>query len=162
MQYTIRMAQSSDLFRLEEIYAGARRFMAENGNPNQWGTMHPPREQLERDIEQDKLYVIADEYLIRGVFFFSLGEDPTYAKIFDGKWSSNQPYGTIHRIAGDRSGGILRAAVAFAKTQIGYIRIDTHADNIVMQNALNKLGFQQCGIIYVEDGSPRIAYDLIK
>ena len=159
---SIRKSTANDLPAILALYADARRFMAENGNPNQWGTVHPPREQLERDIEQEKLYVIADEYLIRGVFFFSLGEDPTYAKIFDGKWSSNQPYGTIHRIAGDGSGGILREAVAFAKTQIGYIRIDTHADNIVMQNALNKHGFKQCGIIYVEDGSPRIAYDLIK
>ena len=45
------------------------------------------------------------------------------------------------------------------ENKIGYIRIDTHEDNYVMQNALAKQGFRRCGIIYVEDGTTRIAYD---
>lgn len=35
-QYTIRHAVDSDKERICEIYAFARKFMAENGNPNQW------------------------------------------------------------------------------------------------------------------------------
>ena len=31
-----------------------------------------------------------------------------------------------------------------------------------MQHLIEKNGFQRCGIIYVEDGSPRIAYEKIK
>jgi RimJ/RimL family protein N-acetyltransferase len=42
--------------------------------------------------------------------------------------------------------------------QIPNIRIDTHRDNAIMQHLLEKNGFVKCGIIYVEDGSPRIAY----
>lgn len=39
------------------------------------------------------------------------------------------------------------------------MRIDTHENNKVMQHLIKKNGFQECGIIYVEDGSPRIAYE---
>lgn len=32
----------------------------------------------------------------------------------------------------------------------------------IMQHLICKNGFQKCGIIYVEDGSPRIAYEKIE
>ena len=38
------------------------------------------------------------------------------------------------------------------------LRADTHADNKVMQHLLESEGFTRCGIIQVEDGTPRIAY----
>lgn len=162
MTYTIRHAEETDLSRILEIYHKARLFMAQTGNPNQWGTDKPAREQLEADISQKRLHVITDEQGIHGVFYYYLGDDPTYHEIEDGAWRREDTYGTIHRIAGDGSGGILRQAVAFALTQCPYVRIDTHADNRVMQRAIAKAGFERCGIIYVEDGSPRIAYDLFR
>lgn len=162
MKYTVRPAKPSDLERIEEIYAYARAFMAKNGNPNQWGKTNPPTAQLRKDIAEEKLFVMADGGDIHGVFFFWIGEDPTYNRIDGGAWRSDTPYGTIHRIAGDGSGGILRTAVAFGEEKIGHLRIDTHADNHVMQSAVTKLGFQRRGIIYLANGSPRIAYDYIK
>ena len=40
--------------------------------------------------------------------------------------------------------------------------MDTHGDNIVMQNLLKKLGFVYCGIIHVEeDDDPRLAFEKI-
>ena len=161
VKYTVRPAQLSHLGRIEEIYGIARDFMARNGNPHQWGKTDPPAEQLLQDIAEEKLFVITDGEVIHGVFFFWIGEDPTYKRI-DSTWRSNLSYGTIHRIAGDGSGGILKTAVAFAEDRIGHLRIDTHADNLVMQRAVTGLGFQRRGIIYLEDGSPRIAYDFIK
>ena len=50
----------------------------------------------------------------------------------------------------------------FALARISHLRIDTHADNRVMQRAVEKVGFTRRGIIYIADGTPRIAYDLIK
>ena len=92
---------------------------------------------------------------------FILGEDPTYARIYDGAWNHSSPYGTIHRIAGDGSGGILHACISHCENVIGHLRIDTHHDNVVMQNAVRKEGFRECGIIYIADGMPRIAYDRV-
>lgn len=161
MEYLVRNAKMEDLDRIEAIYAYAREFMAKTGNPNQWGKTNPPRQQLERDIEESRLYVVTDGYAIHGVFYFYIGEDPTYAKIYDGDWHSDKPYGTIHRIAGDGSGGILHTAVNFGRQKIDHLRIDTHEDNKVMQRAVAKQGFKRCGIIRIADGSPRIAYDLL-
>lgn len=161
MNYTVRPAVSGDLERIEEIYAYARSFMAQTGNPNQWGANHPPHAQLVQDIEDRKLYVITQGVQIHGVFFFSMGTDPTYNVIYEGAWHSDAPYGTIHRIAGDGSGGILHTAVQYGKQFIHHLRIDTHEDNKVMQHAIAKAGFRRCGIIHISDGSPRIAYDLI-
>ena len=162
MEYEIRKARWEDLPRIEEIYAYARSFMAASGNPNQWGKTNPPAAQLKRDIENRLLFVVTEGEQIHGVFYFYIGEDPTYHTIEDGVWASNTPYGTIHRIAGDGSGGILKAAVEFCSKKICHLRIDTHHDNIVMQRAVEKLGFIRRGIIYIADGSPRIAYDRIK
>ena len=161
MEYTVCPAQLPDLGRIQEIYGYARDFMEKNGNPNQWGKTYPPIEQIKRDIAEGKLYVITDGQIVHGVFFFWIGPDPTYQKI-DGTWRSDSPYGTIHRIAGDGSGGILKTAVAFAEERIGHLRMDTHEDNRVMQSALTELGFQPSGMIRLEDGSPRIAYDYLK
>lgn len=161
MSYQIRTAKREDLPRIEEIYAYARQFMAEHGNPHQWGKTTPPHDQLVRDIEEKKLHVIVRDSMIHGVFFFWIGEDPTYGYMEGGTWRSESPYGTIHRIAGDGSGGILRAAVEFGLSRINHLRIDTHHDNLVMQNALSRQNFQKRGIIYIDDGSPRIAYDRI-
>ena len=160
MNYTVRDAVSEDLVRIEEIYAYAREFMAKNGNPNQWGKTNPPHEWLVDDIEKRLLHVIEDENGIHGVFYFYIGEDPTYGEIEDGFWRSTAQYGTIHRIASDGSGGILRTAVDFCRNFSNHIRIDTHHDNVVMQNAVDRLGFLRSGIIHLANGSPRIAYEL--
>jgi len=161
MEYQIRKAMGEDLPRIEEIYAYARKFMAETGNPNQWGNTTPETSLLEDDIRKGDLYVLIHEGMIHGVFYFYIGADPTYGIIEDGQWRSDTPYGTIHRIAGDGAGGVLAAAVAFGKTKINHIRIDTHHDNKIMQRAVAKQGFQRSGIIHLANGSPRIAYDLL-
>lgn len=160
MNYTVRNAVSEDLPRIEEIYAYARDFMEKTGNPNQWGKTNPPHEWLVEDIRQGLLKVITAEDGIHGVFYFYIGEDPTYGEICEGAWRYREPYGTIHRIASDGSGGILRTAVEFCKKHINHIRIDTHHDNVIMQKAVAKLGFEKSGIIHLENGSPRIAYEL--
>jgi len=159
MEYRIRKAQLADLSFILDLYAGARAFMADHGNETQWGQSYPSQELLRQDISREKLYVITDAEGIHGVFYFAIEPDPTYAVIQDGQWHSEDSYGVIHRIAGDGSGGILRTAVNFVAGQIPYIRIDTHRDNYVMQKALTKLGFSRCGTIYVEDGTPRVAFD---
>ena len=159
MEYSVRNAQMSDLPVIEAVYARARQFMAETGNPNQWGKTSPPTGQLVEDIEKGTLYVLTNETGIHGVFYFALGADSTYAEIYEGSWGIDAPYGTIHRIASDGSGGVFSAALAFCKGIISHIRIDTHQDNKVMQHVVEKHGFRRRGIIYIADGSPRIAYE---
>ena len=135
--------------------------MRQSGNPNQWGTDKPKKEWLEQDIEKGNLYVGENDGEIHFVFAFILGADPTYSYIEDGNWLSDEPYGTIHRIASDGTvSGVVKMAVEYGKSIIPNIRIDTHEDNKTMQHVVKKLGFERCGIIYIEDGTSRIAYQL--
>lgn len=38
------------------------------------------------------------------------------------------------------------------------LRGDTHERNLPMRRAFERNGFERCGTIWVEDGTPRIAY----
>lgn len=165
----VRLAKEEDLIKILEIYEIARNLMIESGNPTQWGKNFPGKELLEDDIKKEQLYVItsqnsdmeADE-IIYGVFAFIVGEDETYKIIEDGAWISEEIYGTIHRLASNgKKGGIFKECVDFCKKQINHLRVDTHHDNKKMQHLIPKQGFKECGIIYVKDGSPRIAYEWI-
>lgn len=42
------------------------------------------------------------------------------------------------------------------------IRIDTHRNNRIMQHCIDRYGFSYCGIIYLESGDERLAYQLIR
>lgn len=160
----IRHSNESDICRMMEIYAHAREFMAAHGNPNQWGpTNWPPEALIRQDIAEGKSCVCEHEGRVVGTFFFDQGADiePTYAKIEDGAWRDERPYGVVHRLAGDGSvKGIGAFCLNWAFAQCGHLRIDTHGDNVVMQRLLTKLGFAHCGTIYVEeDNFPRLAYE---
>ena len=45
--------------------------------------------------------MIYDETGIHGVFALFDGAEPTYAHIEEGEWLNDEPYVTIHRLAGD-------------------------------------------------------------
>ncbi len=156
----IRKATIDDLPEILKIYEDARLFMAANGNPTQWGTSHPEKSMLEKNINEGVLYVIVENDII-GVFAFIIGEDSTYDVIDGGNWHSNDCYGTIHRLAAKAGQhGIFSKSLEYCKTMHNYIRIDTHENNKKMQHNIEKAGFSKCGIIYAYDGSPRIAYDI--
>lgn len=154
-----------DLDRIMDIYSRARAFMAQHGNPNQWGpTNWPPEALIRKDIAEGNSYVcINDAGQVIGTFFFVRGEDiePTYRDITDGRWLDDSPYGVVHRIASDGSEkGTGMFCLNWAWDQCGHLRIDTHGDNKVMQNLVRKAGFVHCGTIYVEeDDFPRLAFE---
>lgn len=155
----IRKALQSDMDEILRVYDTARQFMAATGNPTQWADGYPARVLLEDDIKKGQLYVCETDGRINAAFVTYGGIDPTYITIEDGKWLNEQPYGVIHRIASDGTQhGVLPFCINFCKQFYSNIKIDTHEDNKVMQHLLEKNGFQRCGIIYLENGDPRIAY----
>lgn len=174
---TIRKAVMDDLNSIMDIYKRARKFMAQTGNPNQWGDSKPYREWIEQDIETEKCYVcverecikqsmmneIVEKEMIAAVFYFAVEKDPTYQVIYEGQWLNEKPYGVVHRIA---SAGVIKGAGEFclkwAIEQSRNVRIDTHEDNVVMQTLLKKLDFQYCGIIHLQNGDPRLAFQYEK
>ena len=160
---TIRKAVKNDLPHIFEIYARARKFMAENGNPNQWEDIKPRKELVESDIEKGISYVCEKDGEILGVFAFIYGEDPTYKIIYDGEWLNDKPYAVIHRIASSgKVKGTGEFCLMWALSQYPNVRIDTHRDNTVMRHLMDKLGFAYCGIIHLEGGDERLAFQKTK
>lgn len=183
-----RKATIQDIESILAIYDNARRFMCENGNPNQWTNGYPSRDVVLGDMSNGNLYVIEDDAgddpaatvggddnvdednkvcgndkvgitNVVGVFAFIIGEEPTYKVIENGAWNHDLPYGTIHRIASSGTArNITTICFDHCLSQIDYLRIDTHKDNLPMQNAIKRFGFKECGIIYVRNGE-RIAFD---
>ena len=159
----IRLATAQDLDIILRVYDQARQFMRASGNMLQWVNGYPQRDLLENDIEKKQLFVIEEDGAVHGAFAFILGDDPTYAYIEDGRWPNSKPYGTIHRIGTDGAiHGAVQMARDYALQFTDEVRADTHADNKPMQHTLTKNGFVRCGIIYLENGDPRIAYQYSK
>ena len=154
----IRKTTTHDLDEVCLIYAGARAFMRESGNMNQWNDGHPSREVIERDIEAGTSYVCISEDYIAAVFFYSTGPDPTYGKI-NGAWLNDDPYGVVHRVArAQRGTGASAFCLDWCFEQCRNLRIDTHRDNAPMRNRLDKMGFTYCGIIWLANGDERLAF----
>lgn len=158
----IRHATTQDLPAIQSIYAAARSFMRQCGNPTQWGNDRPSLDQIQRDIAEQNSYVCTENGVVVAVFAFIIGDDPTYHLIKDGTWHAERTYGTIHRIASDgKAKGVSRACFAFCASLCPYLRIDTHQNNQPMQATIRKFGFEPCGIIYAEDGTERLAFDYL-
>lgn len=145
---------------IREIFYQAKRLMRKSGNNSQWINGYPNVVTIIKDIEDSNSYLIESDKGVLGVFTFIVGEEPNYTAI-DGEWPDNMPYGTIHRIAAALGAkGVADIALDFCKTKGVNIRVDTHADNAPMLGWITKRGFKYCGIIRVEDGTPRKAFQL--
>ncbi len=164
----IRKAEKKEIEEILTIYKEAREYMTLNGNKEQWANNYPPRELIEKDIADGKCYVAIDEKIC-GVFYFAIEVDPMYNIIEEGEWLNDNPYAVVHRIAVSKNthnkgiaGKCLDYALEICKNnKIKDLRMDTHKSNLPMQRFLEKKGFLKCGIVFVEDGSERLAYHKI-
>lgn len=156
----IRKAEKTDLEAILKVYRAAKAYMVKSGNPTQWEEGYPGCV-LDQDLEKGQLYVLCGEDgTVHAAFVLALGEEPTYAVIEEGSWTSSAPYGTIHRLGSDGAiKGVFTQCLDFCKAISPYIRADTHQDNKTMQHLFEKHGFTRRGVIHVYDGSPRIAYE---
>ena len=159
--------------------------MRADGNPTQWSAPgFPPDALLLRDIARGGGFVVerwpvaaghdeengsAEENVMPGltghlptiVAYFALlpSPEPTY-NVIDGAWLTDEPYGVIHRMASYPDvHGIFAAIIEFAAARYAHLRIDTHRDNRIMRHLIEKHGFTYCGIIWLEDGTDRLAYE---
>lgn len=156
----IRKTRETDIPTVMDIFDAARAFMRAHGNSDQWPVGTPSRETIEADIEAGNSYVCEEGGRVVATFAFLPGPDPTYAQVEGEGWHGEGPYSVLHRVASDGTAhGVTAAMFAFAKERAAALRIDTHEDNIPMQNAIRKAGFKPCGVIYLANGDPRVAFD---
>ncbi|MDO4758968.1 MAG: GNAT family N-acetyltransferase [Rikenellaceae bacterium] len=151
-----RKATHTDLTAILTILEAAIRRLGAAG-VDQWQHGYPNRERIEADIEEGVGYVIEQEgeVVAYGAVIFT-GE-PSYREI-EGAWLTHEEdYVVVHRMCvADKVVGcgfgrsFMQQVEALARGRVRSFRVDTHADNRVMQSLLPKLGFQRCGIIYFE------------
>lgn len=146
----VRRASISELDSIMDIYAKAREFMRENGNPRQWAN-HPSRELIQGYVEDGYLYVVEKEDGVLGVFAFLPGPDEAYVRI-DGAWLDDAPYWVIHAVASTfRSHGLFSIICDWVFQRVKNVRIDTSPDNKPMLRGFEKQGFTRCGIVHVAE-----------
>lgn len=141
-----------------QMYDHSRSLMRATGNTVQW-TAYPTEADLLDDISRHASYIIEDGVPI-ATFALVHGTEPTYAHIDHGRWIDPAPYATLHRLA-KRPGatGIASLAFDFAKNNAPHIRIDTHHTNTPMRHIAASEGFVHCGTVYMDDHTPRLAYE---
>ena len=139
-----RKSTKSDVSKIMEIVKQAQEYFKSQGI-DQWQNNYPNDEVINNDINNGESYVMLDGDDIVATTVISFAKEKSYENILDGKWITNGDYGVIHRIAVEN-------------THKGK-GLDTHEDNILMQSLLKKNGFEYCGIVYLEDGGKRVAFE---
>ncbi len=164
-----RKAVETDINNIMNIIKQAQAYFKQQGI-NQWQDDYPNIETIRNDIKHKNSYVLLKDNNIIATVVVSFDKEKTYDYIYDGEWISNDEYVVIHRMAVDNSYKGLGLSSQIIKNVeqlclskgVHSIKIDTHEENIPMQNLLKKNKFQYCGIIYLEDKSKRIAFEKIK
>lgn len=156
----IRHAHTPDIPAIMTVLEAAKGIMRADGNIGQWVNGYPSREVIEADISRAHGYVVEDEAGIAGYFAYIPSPEPTYSYIEGGAWvEDSKPYHVVHRIGSvPEVHGVFRAIMDWCFERDGNIRIDTHRDNHIMQHCILGYGFTYCGVIYLADGAPRLAY----
>ena len=156
----IRKTTIADIDTVMDIFDRARAFMRTTGNTTQWVNGYPSRQRALQDIAAGQSYVVVDDTgRPTATFVAAEGEEPNYRVIEHGAWLNDLPYVTLHRMASDgRARGIADYCFRWCMNRWPNLRADTHQDNPVLLHLLAKHGFRRCGIIRVEDGTERVAF----
>lgn len=157
----IRAAHIDDLKSIMDVLDAAKGIMRASGNTGQWVNGYPSEDDIRNDIDNGNGYVVETGTRIVGYFAFIASPEPTYDYIEGGAWLNDAPYHVVHRIGSyPEVHGVFRAIMDWCFTQDSNIRIDTHRDNHIMQHCITSYGFTYCGIIYLQSGDERLAYQL--
>ena len=136
-------------------------------NINQWQDGYPNNDSILMDIENNESFVVKEDNKVIATCMVSIQKEPTYQKIYEGKWINTNPYLVIHRVAvrndfkGKQVASFMINQAIKMYPDIKNVRMDTHHDNLSMQRLLKKNNFKYCGIIYLLSGDPRKAYQKV-
>ena len=146
-----------------KVMEAAKGIMRQSGNMQQWSDGYPSETAIRGDMGGKGGFVVEDNERLVAYFAFLQSPEPTYSKIYEGKWiDDSRPYHVVHRIASYPDvHGIFSSIMDFCLLHDTNIRIDTHRDNKIMQHVVLKHGFTYCGIIYLLSGDERLAYQRI-
>lgn len=163
-----RKATKADVEEIMSIIKHGQDYLKEQA-VEQWQNNYPNFQSIHKDIENGYGYIVEMDKQIVGTVALSLDGEITYKKIYKGEWLSDYDYCVIHRMAihKEKRGSSISSFMMnninnlCQEKGIRSIKVDTHRDNLPMQKYLEKNGFIYCGIIYVVDGTERLAFEKI-
>ena len=161
-------AKKEDLFTIMQIIEQAQTYLATQ-DIEQWQNGYPNEKAILKDLKNNESYVVkSEDSTLLATAMFTTKNEPTY-KTIQGGWitEADAKYGVIHRMAVNenfRGTGIAQFIFnqcehILKQNTIHSMRIDTHEDNLGMQALLKKLGYNYCGIIYLENNDKRLAFE---
>mgnify|MGYP003746908571 FL=1 len=164
----LRTAKKKDLFAIMQIIKQAQAYLATQ-DIEQWQNGYPNEKVILKDLKNNESYVVkSEDSTLLATAMFTTKKEPTY-KTIQGGWitGTDATYGVIHRMAVNenfRGIGIAQfffnqCELMLKQNSIRSMRIDTHEDNLGMQALLKKLGYNYCGIIYLENNDKRLAFE---
>ncbi|TLF38283.1 acetyltransferase [Lacticaseibacillus zeae] len=164
----MRTATTNDIPDMMRVIASARKFSGDQGIP-QWQGTYPDQAAIEQDIATGIGRVLVVDGKVAGLAALVVGPDPHYLRIDGEGWLADVPYLAVHRFALDGSiRGKQLSRVFFSNIMSeayrrGFtdLRVDTHAQNVIMQHAITGMGFDFRGIVYMDEPVPeRNAYEV--
>lgn len=159
----IRPARKGDIPAVMTVLDAAKGIMRSSGNLDQWKDGYPGADTIAEDIGKGHGFVVVQDAEIVAYFAFIPSPEPTYSYIEGGSWLDDKlPYHVIHRMGSTPdSHGVFKTVMDWCREKDPCLRIDTHRDNLIMQHCILSYGFRYCGIIYLANGDPRLAYQLL-
>ena len=156
----LRKSVNEDINNIMQIIDEAKEALKEQGI-DQWQNGYPNADVIRNDILNNNEIVATSAVSFDG--------EKTYDKIYDGSWITNDEFAVIHRIAISnkyKGTGIASEIIKMIEAicldkDVHSIKVDTHEFNIPMQKLLKKNDFKDCGVIYLEDKSKRVAFEKI-
>jgi GNAT superfamily N-acetyltransferase len=164
----MRAATTNDIPDMMRVIASARKFLSDQGIP-QWQGTYPDQAAIEQDVATGIGRVLEVDGKVAGLAALVVGPDPHYLRIDGEGWLADVPYLAVHRFALDGSiRGKQLSRVFFSNIMSeayrrGFtdLRVDTHAQNVIMQHAITGMGFDFRGIVYMDEPVPeRNAYEV--
>lgn len=158
-----RHATAEDIDRIVEIVSHASQRLGKAGI-DQWQRGYPNRQSIEQDVADGvgMILCLGAEILAYGAVIFT-GEK-AYDDLTGGEWLTKGEYAVVHRLCVSEifvgmgfAKQFMRAAETMAAERVAAMRIDTHPENKIMQNMIEKLGYTYCGDVIIE--SRRLAYE---
>lgn len=164
----IRKAVEADVEAIAGLYDQARAAL-KAARVDQWQDGYPNGSDALADIRANRGYVLTENGRVVAFACLGFGEEPTYHVIEQGRWLDQGGYGFLHRVAvspemkGRGAAGLFFDELKRQARERGLssVRGDTHRDNLPMQRVMAKNGLEYRGIIHVEDGTERMAFEAL-
>ena len=153
----IRKTAYADIPAVMTLFDKARQTMAALGI-DQWQDGYPFESNIRADVSHGESYVVLCDGHIAATFMCMTRTVHRITVSPDARRSA-------HSADGGKS--ISAEIMDFVKAKAarenltGGIRIDTHTGNVPMRKMLEKQGFVYCGVIWLESGAERVAYQYL-